>query len=276
MLERLLVRPGAAAGLAERDPADRLGLEGKKESAPRLEALLEELSSLQTRLWAEGSRALLLVLQGLDASGKDGTVRSVFSGVNPQGVRVVSFKAPAANELAHDYLWRIHALCPARGEIGIFNRSHYEDIATVRVLRLAPGGRLAPPCRSHPSVRAAPHRRGHGSAKGLPQSVAGGAARALPGAPGRSGKALEVPFRRSRHARPLGRLRRRLRGGDHRPRPTGRPGTSSLPTATGFGTSPSPSCSWRCCAGSTRSRPSPSRSVEPLSRITRADDVPAR
>lgn len=138
MLERLLVRPGTAAGLAERDPADRLGLEGKKESAPRLETLLEELSSFQTRLWAEGSRALLLVLQGLDASGKDGTVRSLFSGVNPQGVRVVSFKAPGTNELAHDYLWRIHALCPARGEIGIFNRSHYEDIATVRVLRLAP------------------------------------------------------------------------------------------------------------------------------------------
>lgn len=138
MLEQIRVRPGAAAGLAERDPADRLGLEGKQESLPRLAALLEELSSLQERLWAEGSRALLLVLQGLDASGKDGAVRSVFTGVNPQGVRVVSFKAPAANELAHDYLWRVHESCPARGEIGIFNRSQYEDIVTVRVLGLVP------------------------------------------------------------------------------------------------------------------------------------------
>ncbi len=81
---------------------------------------------------------MLLVLQGLDASGKDGVIRSVFTGVNPQGVRMASFKAPSAAELAHDYLWRIHAALPARGEIGIFNRSHYEDAVTVRVLNLAP------------------------------------------------------------------------------------------------------------------------------------------
>ncbi|MBA3346994.1 MAG: polyphosphate kinase 2 family protein [Actinobacteria bacterium] len=138
MLTQTLVRPGDAADLTARDPADRLGLEGKKESLPRLESLREELSALQERLYAEGDRALLLVLQGLDASGKDGAVRSVFTGVNPQGVRVVSFKVPAPNEVAHDYLWRIHTSCPARGEIGIFNRSHYEDIVTVRVLGLAP------------------------------------------------------------------------------------------------------------------------------------------
>ena len=78
------------------------------------------------------------MLQGLDASGKDGTIRHVFTGVNPQGCRVHSFKAPVGVELAHDYLWRIHAACPERGELGIFNRSHYEDVVTVRVRELAP------------------------------------------------------------------------------------------------------------------------------------------
>ena len=82
---------------------------------------------------------MLLVLQGTDASGKDGTIRMVFHGVNPQGVQVTSFKAPTAVELAHDFLWRIHAACPARGDIGVFNRSHYEDLVTVFVKQI--GGR---------------------------------------------------------------------------------------------------------------------------------------
>ena len=81
---------------------------------------------------------MLLVLQGLDASGKDGVIRSVFSGLSPQGCKVVSFRAPTSTELAHDYLWRVHAQVPARGEIGIFNRSHYEEIVTVRILKLVP------------------------------------------------------------------------------------------------------------------------------------------
>jgi PPK2 family polyphosphate:nucleotide phosphotransferase len=89
-------------------------------------------------LWAEGRRSLLLVLQGLDASGKDGTINHVLTGLNPQGCRVHSFKEPAGAELRHDYLWRIHAACPEHGEIGVFNRSHYEDVVTVRVRELAP------------------------------------------------------------------------------------------------------------------------------------------
>lgn len=93
---------------------------------------------LQNHLWAEAWRSVLLVLQGLDASGKDGTIRSVFTGINPQGCKVVSFKAPSSRERAHDHLWRIHKALPARGQIGIFNRSHYEDIVTVRVRELAP------------------------------------------------------------------------------------------------------------------------------------------
>ena len=138
MLDALVVQPGSAAGLEQRDPRDTLGLPGKDEAKEQLAALLEELSSLQVRLYAEGTRSVLLVLQGLDASGKDGTIRHVFTGVNPQGCRVTSFKAPTPLELAHDFLWRIHAECPARGMIGIFNRSHYEDIVTVGVLGLAP------------------------------------------------------------------------------------------------------------------------------------------
>ncbi len=138
MLDALFVDPGSAAGLGTRDPRDALGLPGKEAASRKLASLLEELSSLQERLYAEGKRSVLLVLQGLDASGKDGTIRAVFRGVNPQGCSVTSFKAPTPVELAHDFLWRIHAQAPARGVIGIFNRSHYEDVVTVRVLGLAP------------------------------------------------------------------------------------------------------------------------------------------
>jgi polyphosphate kinase 2 (PPK2 family) len=138
VLDQLIVEPGSPANLSGRDPRATLGLKGKAEGKERLAALLAELSDYQTRLWAEDRRSLLLILQGLDASGKDGTVRKVFTGVNPQGCRVVSFKAPTQLELEHDFLWRIHANCPARGEIGIFNRSHYEDVVTVAVMELAP------------------------------------------------------------------------------------------------------------------------------------------
>lgn len=138
MLDALLVSPGSAADIVGRDERDTLGLPGKEEAKEALAELHEELASLQERLYAEGRRSVLLVLQGLDASGKDGTIRSVFTGVNPQGCRVTSFKAPSAVELARDFLWRVHAECPARGMIGIFNRSHYEDVVTVGVLGLAP------------------------------------------------------------------------------------------------------------------------------------------
>jgi PPK2 family polyphosphate:nucleotide phosphotransferase len=133
LIRSLHVRPGTPAGLAGRDPGDRLEFPDKQAGLERLDELVTRLGSLHNRLWAESRRALLLVLQGLDASGKDGTIRHVLTGVNPQGCRIVSFKQPTPTELAHDYLWRVHAVCPARGEIGIFNRSHYEDAVTVRV-----------------------------------------------------------------------------------------------------------------------------------------------
>ncbi len=137
MVTPLRVEPGTPARIAQRDPRYTLGLD-KARGKEQHRELNERLDVLQRRLYAEGKRSLLLVLQGLDASGKDGVIRSVFGGVSPQGCRVVSFRAPTASELAHDYLQRVHAELPARGELGIFNRSHYEDIVAVRMLRLAP------------------------------------------------------------------------------------------------------------------------------------------
>jgi PPK2 family polyphosphate:nucleotide phosphotransferase len=138
LVRSLRVQPGTSAGLAGRDPGSRLGLRDKQAGLERLAELVTRLGLLHNRLWAESQRALLLVLQGLDASGKDGTIRRVLTGVNPQGCRIVAFKQPTATELAHDFLWRVHAACPARGEIGIFNRSHYEDAVTTRVRDLVP------------------------------------------------------------------------------------------------------------------------------------------
>jgi PPK2 family polyphosphate:nucleotide phosphotransferase len=138
MHSMLRVEPGKPARLADRPTDDRFGLRRKSEGAGVLAEVQTRLFDLQARLWAEDRRSLLLVLQAMDAGGKDGTIRSVFSGVNPQGVRVTSFKVPAGQELRHDYLWRVHAQCPRRGEIAIFNRSHYEDIVAVRVHGLLP------------------------------------------------------------------------------------------------------------------------------------------
>jgi PPK2 family polyphosphate:nucleotide phosphotransferase len=138
VLDTLRVKPGSPPHLKERDPGDRVGAENKQAGLERLAELVQRLAVLHNRLYAEATRSVVLVLQGLDASGKDGTTRSVFTGVNPQGCRVHSFKAPTLTELAHDYLWRVHDLCPARGELAIFNRSHYEDVVAVRVRKLEP------------------------------------------------------------------------------------------------------------------------------------------
>jgi PPK2 family polyphosphate:nucleotide phosphotransferase len=138
LAETLRLIPGKKVRLAKIDTDDTLGLPSKEESLAALAKNVERIAELQERLYAEGKRALLVVFQALDAGGKDGTTRAVFRGVNPQGVRVVGFKAPSAEELAHDYLWRIHHALPRRGEIGIFNRSHYEDVLVVRVDSLVP------------------------------------------------------------------------------------------------------------------------------------------
>lgn len=108
----------------------------KEHSATELEKLRQELIELQDRLYAENRHSVLIILQGMDASGKDGLIRRVFSGINPQGVQVQAFKEPTDEELAHDFLWRIHQHTPRRGMIQIFNRSHYEDVLITRVLGL--------------------------------------------------------------------------------------------------------------------------------------------
>lgn len=108
------------------------------ETRDAIKALREETAHYQERLWAENAQSLLVVLQAMDTAGKDSTIKSVFTGVNPQGVRVTSFKAPNSTEREHDFLWRIHPAAPATGEIGVFNRSHYEDVLIVRVKNLVP------------------------------------------------------------------------------------------------------------------------------------------
>jgi PPK2 family polyphosphate:nucleotide phosphotransferase len=135
----LVVAPGTAPDLASRPTRDPAGVPTDKDvGSLELAEHLEEVQRLQQRLYAEGARSVLLVLQGTDTSGKDGTIRAVLSGVSPSGTRVAAFQAPAGNELAHDYLWRIHAQCPARGQIGVFNRSHYEDVMAARVRGVVP------------------------------------------------------------------------------------------------------------------------------------------
>jgi PPK2 family polyphosphate:nucleotide phosphotransferase len=124
--------------LADADAAPPDGLPRGDALADASKALAERLGELQALLTAEGQRAVLVVLQGRDTSGKDGTIRHVFSACSPLGLRVAAFAAPSSAERAHDYLWRVHAACPPRGAIGIFNRSHYEDVLAVRVRGLAP------------------------------------------------------------------------------------------------------------------------------------------
>lgn len=136
-MERYRVEPGSTVRLSDIDPGERLSFDGKKELGNEyLEELTLRLRSLQELLYAEGRHRILVVLQAMDTGGKDGVIRHVFRTVNPQGVKVAGFKAPSSRELAHDYLWRIHRETPARGEIRIFNRSHYEDVLVVRVRNL--------------------------------------------------------------------------------------------------------------------------------------------
>jgi len=138
-LDPLLVKPGKPAGLAARDPRSSEGAPGDREVTEAATAELNvELAELQERLWAEHRQSLLVVLQAIDAGGKDGVIKKVFAGVNPQGCRVTSFKVPSEEERSHDFLWRIHRATPGAGEIGIFNRSHYEDVLIVRVHDLVP------------------------------------------------------------------------------------------------------------------------------------------
>jgi PPK2 family polyphosphate:nucleotide phosphotransferase len=138
------VSPGAQVKLGERDPRDKAGLSDKAAAKEQTEEDAAAIDALQDRLYAEQRRALLVVLQGTDTSGKDGTIRRVFNRTGPLGVAVTAFGRPSPDELAHDFLWRVHAACPRRGTIGIFNRSHYEDVLVARVRGLAPPEAIEP------------------------------------------------------------------------------------------------------------------------------------
>ena len=140
-MDRYRVKPHESVALSKWDPGDTSGFSGDKADAgQRLEKLSCRLEQLQELLYAEHQHKLLIVLQSMDTGGKDGTIRHVFEGVNPQGVSVVRFKEPTPIELDHDYLWRVHPHMPAKGEMVIFNRSHYEDVLIVRVHDLVPEG----------------------------------------------------------------------------------------------------------------------------------------
>ena len=215
-VDAMRIEPGAAPKLSERDPGARPDGVKKSEGLDRLAELTGRLEVLHDRLWAEATRAVLLVLQGVDASGKDGTIKHVLTGVNPQGTRIASFKAPSATELAHDYLWRVHAVCPQRGELGIFNRSHYEDVIAVRVRKLAPKAVWS---KRYAHIREFERLlvdEGTTHRQDLPPRLEGGAGQAAPGTARHAGEALEVPARRPRRPQALGRVHRRVRGRDPR------------------------------------------------------------
>jgi len=130
------IKPGQKVSLKKLATGATPGVKSREAAEDALPDMLAELRQLQYRLYAENRRAVLVVLQAMDAAGKDGLVRHVFSGLNHQGCRVTPFKAPSAEELDHEYLWRIHKEVPPKGEIGVFNRSHYEDVLVVRVHNL--------------------------------------------------------------------------------------------------------------------------------------------
>ncbi|MDH3300143.1 MAG: polyphosphate kinase 2 family protein [Acidimicrobiia bacterium] len=139
-IDRFRVKPDQDLDLATRDPQETPGWDPDDKSGAkgRVDVLNDRLEELQELLWAQGTERILVVLQAMDAGGKDGTIKHVFDGVNPSGVKVASFKKPSKEELAHDYLWRVHQQVPADGELVIFNRSHYEDVLVVRVENLVP------------------------------------------------------------------------------------------------------------------------------------------
>jgi PPK2 family polyphosphate:nucleotide phosphotransferase len=139
VLDALVIGPKEHPHLAQRDTVEMPGLDLTKKQAPK--ALAERtarLDVLQQRLFAENARSLLVVLQGMDTGGKDGAIKNVLGAITPTAVQVTAFKAPVGVELAHDYLWRVHQVLPPRGHIGVFNRSHYEDVVAARVRAIVP------------------------------------------------------------------------------------------------------------------------------------------
>ena len=138
IIDSLIVKPNTKICLSDWNPT-YIGRIDKEEAEIMLnQNLMNQMSNLQYKLFADKSQSLLIILQGISAAGKDSTIRNVMSAFNPQSCKAISFKAPNEDELSHDYLWRVHRLMPAKGEITVFNRSHYEDVVEVRIRKLTP------------------------------------------------------------------------------------------------------------------------------------------
>jgi PPK2 family polyphosphate:nucleotide phosphotransferase len=137
-LKKLIIEPGTKVNLSDYDPGYHGKHESPEQAAPELQDHVQKMEKLQYLMFAENKHSLLIVLQGLDAGGKDGVVRHVISGMNPSSCKVASFKQPTPPELDHDFLWRVHPHAPGKGEVAIFNRSHYEDVLIARVHKLVP------------------------------------------------------------------------------------------------------------------------------------------
>ena len=138
MSNRHLIQPGSRVNLAQMSTSGKDFCKDRREAEDEFKDLRHEFIDLQSVLYAESKRSLLIVLQAIDAGGKDSAIRKMTAGTNPQGVEVASFKRPTSLELSHDFLWRIHQRCPAKGMVGVFNRSHYEDVLVVRVDEIVP------------------------------------------------------------------------------------------------------------------------------------------
>ena len=237
-LEKYRVKPGGFR-LRDHDPGDTGGFHSKEAAKRHVRASVKTMRMLQEKLYADDRYALLLIFQAMDAAGKDGAIKHVMSGVNPQGCQVYSFKQPSAEELDHDFLWRTNKCLPERGRIGIFNRSYYEEVLVVRVhpeiLDEAAAAAAASSARTIWKERfedisahgALPDAQRHGDPQVLPARLEGRAAPPLPRAPRRAGEELEVLCRRRQGARATGSdYMAGVRGDDrsHQQRRT-RPGT---------------------------------------------------
>ena len=237
-MKRYLIKPGQKVDLDSFDPDDTSLLPGGKlEAGQQLQEIEARLAEGQELLYAGHERKLLIVLQGMDTSGKDGTIRHTMRGFNPQGTRVVSFKKPSEEELDHDFLWRVHAKVPARGETVVFNRSHYEDVLVVRVHDLVPEAVCGRPATTRSSTSSACCRKtGRRSSSSFSTSVvtsSGSDCRRGWMTPRSAGSSSPAT---SRNASSGGTTWRRTRMRSPRPRPTARPGTWCLPTRSGIAT----------------------------------------
>ena len=238
-------------GWAQTEEMEELGKDALKERARQiLDQNLADLTQAQDLLYADDRYAVLIVLQAMDAAGKDGTIKHVMSGVNPQGCQVFSFKKPSAEELDHNFLWRYMRCLPERGRIGIFNRSYYEDVLVVKVhpellaaqqlpAREVREEVLEAALPGHQRLRAASGAQRHGDPQVLPERLEGGAEAAVPRAARPPGEELEVLRGRPRRAGLLGPVHARpTRTACRPPAPSGPRGTSFRPTTSG---SPGPS-----------------------------------